>query len=246
MMVTPSGVQEHGSSSQAPRRASAPSQRSRDTYIHSTSIDPGNALDAEPEIFPIPSDLIPSEELSPEILKTASPIHVQSESSTRSGESTPRGTNPRSLSPSGLSILLARQRKLPAFHEGQKPSKTQTPKGKRSMSPVPESPISPLSRESSTFTPAPVQSIMAYRRQSTSELSESAPLLNSLQAPSYTTAYQPSSKSMLSRAKMRLQSITSRQSLGNTALVAITSLPAVLLGSLLNILDGVSCEHAIH
>jgi hypothetical protein len=85
--------------------------------------------------------------------------------------------------------------------------------------------------------------------ESVSELTETTPLLGSLvdyRHPSYFHNIHEQKlergRWILQRAADHLRELATIESLRNTLVVSVKSLPAVILGSLLNILDGVSCQ----
>lgn len=180
------------------------------------------------------------------------------------------GSTPGS-NPSALSILLARQRE--GQSSSSQSSQSSTPKQRAEIRPpqegipptIPESPkienAAPLDEE---HLPSPAAKRGRGISQGNGELnapSESTPLLADVergraqQRPSFSSTQswrwpeQPSAtspgRSKLAIAAKRLRAITSSEALKNTALIAAKSVPAVLLGSLLNILDGVSCAYML-
>ena len=78
-------------------------------------------------------------------------------------------------------------------------------------------------------------------------LNESTPLLRASSPPNYSSPSSPppsppSSTSYAKKTFSAIECVFSRQNVQDTAKTALKSIPAVLLGSLLNILDGISCQ----
>lgn len=166
---------------------------------------------------------------------TASTETSTSTTDTVTTEDTRAATPTRSVAPnpSGLSILLARQQDGATSSEGSLSSPTPTAEYSRNG----------LTAGSET-SPAPP-----------SRHSERTPLIQSpLQSfPTYVpvrspTPQKPNPKQELqlsllaSEISRRLKDAASKDNVEGFLKTSVKSLPAVLLGTLLNILDGVSCE----
>lgn len=145
-------------------------------------------------------------------------------STTTTNTAAPRG---RTAEPSGLSLLLAQQDEGPSFDHSSEPVTT----------PTAERPF-----------PTPLQVVVmdAEGHASSAEPSERTPLLDveAARVPSATNGHgnpeavaRRTSKGVLERWTYRKPAAE----LGNVLAVAVRALPAVILGTLLNILDGISC-----
>lgn len=161
-----------------------------------------------------------------------------------SGEMTPRAP-PSPSQPSGLSVLLARY-----DERSRKPPTT----------PITDSATPTPTLERSTYMGAPMSIVRESRSASptSEELShalpgghhdtsnESVPLLSDLEAnhPTYHTNGHAEPEPIGKRgARGTVKDITLRISKGSGPVLkdGLKSIPAVILGTLLNILDGVSC-----
>lgn len=163
--------------------------------------------------------------------------------STPSGSATPRGRQ----GPSGLSLLLARQ----AAEDSPGDSLTPTPTLEHPNGRLPTDPASnvrPLVRPALS----PVVSFAGIPSDDgVSTPSETTPLLEDLEAAHYSNGQLSGSKANIKDSRSRIVSLLRRphaprvtpRDVKNSAVTAIQSLPAVLLGTLLNILDGVSCAY---
>ena len=149
----------------------------------------------------------------------------------------------QTTTPSGLSLLLASRR---AESLRQSSRETGLPVSlESSLSLTPQSRIEPIDLSAS---PPPTRASPQTSRPEgpPPQLSEEAPLLayNVVPNISYSSAEaglsHPTSKSKF-RTKLASASETARARSGDLLVTSVRSLPAVLLGVLLNILDGVSC-----
>lgn len=164
-------------------------------------------------------------------------------SSTPSGSATPRGRG----GPSGLSLLLARQSAEGSPSDSLTPTPTaEYPNGRL--------PTDPASNVRLLVRPAlsPVISFAGITPDDgASTPSETTPLLDDLEAAHHSNGQLPVSKADITDRRSRIVSILRRpraphitpRDVKNAAVTAVQSLPAVLLGTLLNILDGVSCAY---
>ncbi|KAH7914934.1 sulfate transporter family-domain-containing protein [Hygrophoropsis aurantiaca] len=153
--------------------------------------------------------------------------------------------------PSGLSILLARRAAASESEDGE-----DTPTGPRSYSPAPAPTTEPSNSSSPFLSPETDLDVHPHQNNSahapiheSRNATESTPLLARSYPPNRRPAYFNAHGIPLSKSINRIVSFFSRplsiahpnnidpRSLGKTAL---KSLPAVILGTLLNILDGVS------
>ncbi|KAH9840810.1 sulfate transporter family-domain-containing protein [Rhodofomes roseus] len=162
---------------------------------------------------------------------------------TPSGAATPRGRQ----GPSGLSLLLARQ----VQDESPGSSSTPTPTLEYPNGRLPTDPAGDVSLEhpSARSALSPVRSFAgAAQVDRVSVHSETTPLLVDLEAAHHGNGglFHPSSKGkerasrLLSLLRRPPAPHLSLHAAKDTAVIAVQSLPAVLLGTLLNILDGVS------
>lgn len=143
----------------------------------------------------------------------------------------------QTTTPSGLSLLLA-NRRAEVFNPS---SRGEGPPSSPGTSPS----LTPQPRVDFTTSPPPVQT--NYPERPSHQLSEGAPLLAQRVDPtvSYSSVEaglpHPIVKSGLG-FKLASASKIARVRSGELLVTCVRSLPAVLLGVLLNILDGVSCE----
>lgn len=147
----------------------------------------------------------------------------------------------QTTTPSGLSLLLANRRAeliTPSSREEALPSSLGP-----SLSPTP-----PHRGERIDFltSPPPVHTLSHAHYSESPRHSEEAPLLAQGMVPevSYSSVeaglLRPPPRSMF-RIQLSSASKTARDRSGELLVTCVRSLPAVLLGVLLNILDGVSC-----
>ena len=183
----------------------------------------------------------------------------------------PQGSSTPRSNPSGISLLLAKQRESQgASGCSSETSHPSTPKPRIQSS----SSIQTAFQRSSQTTPSPPsfknspplssktlpKEIPPITPVNGPSPTESTPLLNNTdlergqrQRPSFSSSLRSWSwpeqppvnevamKSKLSLATKRFHSLLTREALSDVSAIALRSIPAVLLGSLLNILDGVSC-----
>lgn len=255
--------------SQRPAPFAPTSARSRDDFIFPATVADDDEVDEA--VSDLQSSQYTLSDSSHDVSETADVPSVASTSTVhvgdmRSGTETPRDSRGRAFSPSGLSILLARQRRgegSSSRPSSNAASNTATPTGQRSVSPLRESrdarevlvsrALQPAADISFDIEPGP--STRSRHGTHSTGTSESAPLLADLEAscqPSYTNNNGYGSASTIKRSRLakdklfkvaeKLLTVASRDVFQQTLAIAVKSLPAVLLGSLLNILDGVSCE----
>lgn len=184
----------------------------------------------------------------------------------QSGTTTPRGRS-ESFRPSGLSVLLAREGTGNISGPGTPfksadNSGTVTPTVERLHPNAFAGRIPPdISRDQSDGGPSRTNGIEAepsVHSDSTSDTSELAPLLTDLEAarPPYTTNGNPHTggepvsarytKGMWHKVQQHSNVWHECVKVGPVLVTAVNSLPAVLLGTLLNILDGISCKRPSH
>lgn len=144
--------------------------------------------------------------------------------------------------PSGLSLLLAKRR---AELLSSSSRETGLPGSLESLSLTPQLRNEPIG--SSTSPPVRTVSQTSGPEGSSPQISEEAPLLahNAAHHISYSSveaglSHLPSKSTFRIRLVSASQTVCARS--GDLLATCIRSLPAVLLGMLLNILDGVSCE----
>ena len=160
------------------------------------------------------------------------------------------------LAPSNLSILLRRHDESPTRDHSSSPVTTTEPRIRRLPS-VSESSIrfvpQPPNRASvydALLAPSPSPSLRDrnWDRVYSAGEGENTPLLQTsltTPLPSYTTQTNISelkSKSIPSRIARHAKEAMSKENMGYFVVTSLKSIPAVLLGTLLNVLDGVSCE----
>ena len=174
--------------------------------------------------------------------------------STQTGVSTPRL---RPSVPSGLSLMLSRTPEDHVGSSGAVPddSQTSTPTvtGRDFISQFPQPPPLPQTHLAATSLPPPEEEIEQAS-------SERQPLLSDVEAvrPAYgsnghisngpSDPSKPSHVTALNRLKTRLLSKDYKATSEYVVSSLVKSLPAVVLGTLLNILDGISCtsSYSLH
>jgi hypothetical protein len=191
-------------------------------------------------------------------------------SSQHTGTRTPKGHAKPPPKPSGLSLLLARSQEGDGTTQPILPpiSGTSSLQPMSSHAAVIEEEPFELDEAIMEHTPVstnvlgqvprhhspPLQKVIHWEDQprrppnneSASELTETTPLIGDYRHPSY---FHNIPEQKLKRGRWILQcaadhwrELATLESLRNTLVVSVKSLPAVILGSLLNILDGVSCQ----
>jgi hypothetical protein len=165
------------------------------------------------------------------------------------------------IRPSNLSILLRRQQSDDVIPIADPPlgpsSSTEHLPRIRRLPSVSDSSIrfatQPPNRASvyeALLSPSPSPSSRDRDRTRPSGGGESTPLLQTsvmTTLPSYTARATNSmselkTKNIIPKITRCVKEAMTKESLGHVAMTSLKSLPAVLLGTLLNILDGVSCE----
>lgn len=210
---------------------------------------------------PIPSTLSQSISAENAIDLSATSSRSTSTSPNDDGVVTPRGHNKSAIYPSGLSLLLA-SRGREGAPDTDKPSTSPT---KMDPLPVPTKPTAtehsedPPPKVAQATPPAgsgpgeathminPISMLPPFTsRRFDSPLTEAAPLLGGSHRSYHSSPSAPSKSSkdggVLTHAGHIICEALTPDHLGHVLGVGVKSLPAVLLGSLLNILDGVSCE----
>lgn len=186
------------------------------------------------------------------------------------GTITPKGKVVAPPSPSGLSLLLARRQGYPSSdethqegHSSEAPpsDSTQTPtiEHYRTLPPPVEQPLN-------VESDAPSQPTVSQSPQSTrwehdppvlqdeglNDITETVPLLGTREADriwytlnghAHPESGPKSRRGILKTIASHIHRAVKAQNIEHSLLTAVNSLPAVLLGCLLNILDGVSCEY---
>jgi hypothetical protein len=194
------------------------------------------STDSKPFSFVSPSNAPPSQ-YSPSTTNLSPSV-----SSHRIGSVTPRGTSHSScVNPSGLSILLSRQ-----HCDGTSPSLVTVTTGLEA--PTPHLPLPPPKKSVDEVTVCPSRSVSITPRPASEQQNiptETSVLLSDVEASPryYTEAHRPYSQLSKMTSKANLNKITNYVHFSAKDLLTtlIRSLPAVILGVLLNILDGVSC-----
>ncbi|KAH9929172.1 uncharacterized protein B0H18DRAFT_220586 [Fomitopsis serialis] len=237
--------------SSIPLRTTSATPHSEDAFIFpDVDTTPGAVSAGIPPQTGSVVSLVPSNQSTDSFTDlTASTTTIDS---TPSGAATPRGRQ----GPSGLSLLLARQTHEESPSGSSTPTPTlEHPHGR--LRTVPTDPASdvPLDHPPTRSALSPVLSFAdAAQADRSNTLSETTPLLVDLEAahPGNGRTYVPKAEGK-ERAN-RLLSLLCRppashltlHAAKDTAVTAVQSLPAVLLGTLLNILDGVSCAYVFH
>ncbi|OBZ73456.1 Uncharacterized protein C24H6.11c [Grifola frondosa] len=209
--------------SNIPLRARSPQivPHSQDSFIFP---DIGRAPDdAESTNMPPPSISMSSTSIN-DLAASTSTL-----SSTQTGAMTPRG----SFHPSGLSLLLAR-------HEDH--SGTTTPgSDAATRTPTVEHPDPVAALKAQADVPQPIPEVASPPSDSRSESSESAPLLSDLEAAHRSYHSDGDAAPVCKRAAVAgWRRRASGRVAKSIARDALQSVPAVILGTLLNILDGIS------
>lgn len=165
----------------------------------------------------------------------------------QSGTSTPRGGAQRAISPSGLTILIARQRKEVTSGESSEaatltsPRLTHFPEPERQAF-VPAMPLAVASAKLAAIASA--EDVSTLLPQHFIEPTETTPLYPDRESTTmgYSSAGGAHDANKCSRAIAKMRSFAKPHVLSHFLASIVSSLPAVLLGCLLNILDGVSCK----
>ena len=181
--------------------------------------------------------------------------------SIQTGARTPTRSFVRSpFKPSGLSLLLARQHESSSQKASSSSSDASAPESMSTAEQHPEEGYTPsglpMIRVEEVLPPPlsacpPPQNSRPWRdephsQSSMSDLTETAPLLDTAAHPSYCQSGREynkpiRTKDLVKSAADRAREIASLKNLRHILITSVKSLPAVVLGSLLNILDGVSC-----
>lgn len=218
----------------------------QEAFIFPDVSEAPDEMDAE--ALPLPSASVPSL-LSSRHFGSVTDLTASTTTtaSAQSGTMTPRGHS----GPSGLSLLLARQNPDEPVSSGT--SDAATSRAERPpFSLAYTNGVRPLDRESPS-----IHYENANPGEAHNDPSESAPLLSDVEAaqPSYNGGRHPSQKvegrrrgmkgalSLLPRLKLPTPSL---RVVKVVSADAVQSLPAVLLGTLLNILDGISCKDELY
>ena len=228
--------------SNIPLRTPGASSHSEDAFIFP---DANTTPDADSEAVPPPTGSVVSLVSSNHSADSLADLAASTTTiaSAPSGTATPRGRQ----GPSGLSLLLARQ----TVEDSPGGSSTPTPTMEY---PNGRLPTDPASNVRPPVRPAlsPVVSFAGTAPDNqVSTPSETTPLLVDLEAAHHGNGRISTSKADIKDRTSRIVSLLRRphaphitpRDVKNTAVTAIQSLPAVLLGTLLNILDGVSCAY---
>lgn len=190
----------------------------------------------------ISSVLSPSQPQSTRLSPTLSPPEV--------GSPAPRGSAARSPNhnPSALSILISSRRtEFDSMSPSSSTGKTPVPYTKiDQIQPAVENTTVDLTLPSAAAPPPKLMSV--NRRMSEDyprEVNESSPLLGDVEAPGrfYTSSGEPNGNLSAQKPRFSMKRFASHVELYAMHLLAtsVRSLPAVILGVLLNILDGISC-----
>ena len=230
--------------SSIPLRTHDVSSHSEDAFIFP---DADTTPHADPEAVPPPTGSVVSLISSNHSVDSLADLAA----STTTIESTPAGTaTPRGRQgPSGLSLLLARQ--LEAVEDSPGSSSTPTPTLEYPNGRLPTDPASNVRPPVRPALSPVVSFVGTVPNNQVSMPSETTPLLVDLEAGHHDNGRISSSKKDVKDRTSRIVSLLRRphaphitpRDVKNTAVTAIQSLPAVLLGTLLNILDGVSCAY---
>jgi hypothetical protein len=213
---------------------------------------------------PIPSSL--SQSISAENIIDLSAISSRSTSISPNddGVVTPRGQDKAPLYPSGLSLLLASRGRegAPESADTDKPSTSPTEiesslasvkstaaehPGDLPPKDAPATETAGLGPSEAIHTVNAISMLPPFTgRRIDSDLTETAPLLGGSHRSYHSSPLAPSKSSkdsgVLRDAGHFIYESLKPDHLGHVLAVGVKSLPAVLLGSLLNILDGVSCK----
>lgn len=148
----------------------------------------------------------------------------------------------QTTTPSGLSLLLANRRvelPSPSSRESGLPGSLES-----SLSPVPQPCNEPIDLST---PPPPVRALPRMPEGPSSQISEEAPLLaHNMDHRVPYSSVEACLSNPPSKSRFRTRLVSASQAActrsGDLLMTCVRSLPAVLLGVLLNILDGVSCE----